>query len=229
MAKRTKKYLKNKKEYSREEMPLKNAIAKVKKLSYSKFKGSVDLHISLRVPKNMDVKSLKGSVTLPHSSGNKDVKVAVFCKPEKDSVAKDAGADLFNIAELVKDVKAGKIEFDVAIATPDVMAEIALLGKQLGPRGLMPNPKTGTVTDDIANAVAEYKKGKLNFKCDDSGNMHFSVGNISMEEDQLTENIMAAISAASETIGKRPAQVITKGYLAPTMGPSVKIKFDFEE
>lgn len=229
MATRSKKYQKIKKDQPTEEFALNDAVAKVKKLSYSTFEGTVELHLTLKLPKDADVKSLKGSVSLPHSTGNKEVKIAVFCKPENEAAAKEAGAQFYNLAQLVKDVKAGKIEFDVAIATPDVMPEIAMLGKELGPRGLMPNPKTGTVTEDIAAVVTEYMKGKINFKCDDSGNMHFPIGKISMEDAQIAENAMAAVAAAGEVVGKRPAQLITKAHLAPTMGPSVKVKFNFED
>lgn len=229
MATRGKKYTKIKKAQPNDAMPLKQAVSEVKKLSYSSFDGTIELHLTLKLPKDTDVKSLKGSVSLPHSTGTKEVKVAVFCTPENEAAAKDAGADIYNLEQLMADVKAGKVEFDVAIATPDIMPQIAMLGKELGPRGLMPNPKTGTVTEDVATAVKEYKQGKLTFKCDDSGNMHFPVGKISMEDEKVIENVMAAISAASDVVGRRPAQLVTKAHLAPTMGPSVKVKFEFEE
>ncbi|WKZ31418.1 MAG: 50S ribosomal protein L1 [Candidatus Dojkabacteria bacterium] len=231
MATRSKQYQKMKKAAPApdQEFALKDAVAAVKKLSYSKFDGTVELHITLKLPKDTDMKSLKGSVSLPHSTGTKDVKVAVFCTPDNEAAAKEAGADMYNMEQLIKDVKGGKVDFDVAIATPDVMPQIAMLGKELGPRGLMPNPKTGTVTDDVATAVSEYKKGKLTFKCDDSGNMHFPVGKISMEDEQIVENIMAAVAAASDVVGRRPAQLVSKAHLAPTMGASVKVRFEFED
>ena len=133
---------------------LKDGVKKAKELSYSKFVGSLEIHVDLKLPKDKDPKSLKGAVSLPHATSTKDVKVAVFCTPEKEDEAKKAGADLVGMEAIMKDVKDGKIEFDVAIATPSVMPKIAVLGKELGPKGLIPNLKSGTVTYDIAEAVS---------------------------------------------------------------------------
>ena len=207
---------------------LKDGVKKVKELSYSKFVGSIELHVDLKLPKNKDPKSLKGAVSLPHSSSKKTVKVAVFCTPDMEGKAKEAGADFVGIESITKDVKEGKIEFDVAIATPSVMAKIAVLGKELGPKGLMPNPKNGTVTDDIASAVAEYKKGKQTFACDLSGVIHMSVGKIDLEDEKIIENIHSAVLAISEVLGKTPELSIQRMHLAPTMGPSVKIAYSRE-
>lgn len=207
---------------------LKDGVKKVKELSYSKFVGSIELHVDLKLPKNKDPKSLKGAVSLPHSSSKKTVKVAVFCTPDMEGKAKEAGADFVGIESITKDVKEGKIEFDVAIATPSVMAKIAVLGKELGPKGLMPNPKNGTVTDDIASAVAEYKKGKQTFASDLSGVIHMSVGKIDLEDEKIIENIHSAVLAISEVLGKTPELSIQRMHLAPTMGPSVKISYSRE-
>ncbi len=207
---------------------LKDGVKKVKELSYSKFVGSIELHVDLKLPKNKDPKSLKGAVSLPHSSSKKTVKVAVFCTPDMEAKAKEAGADFVGIESITKDVKEGKIEFDVAIATPSVMAKIAVLGKELGPKGLMPNPKNGTVTDDIASAVAEYKKGKQTFASDLSGVIHMSVGKIDLEDEKIIENIHSAVLAISEVLGKTPELSIQRMHLAPTMGPSVKIAYSRE-
>jgi len=207
---------------------LKDGVKKVKELSYSKFVGSIELHVDLKLPKNKDPKSLKGAVSLPHSSSKKTVKVAVFCTPDMEGKAKEAGADFVGIESITKDVKEGKIEFDVAIATPSVMAKIAVLGKELGPKGLMPNPKNGTVTDDIASAVAEYKKGKQTFASDLSGVIHMSVGKIDLEDEKIIENIHSAVLAISEVLGKTPELSIQRMHLAPTMGPSVKIAYSRE-
>lgn len=207
---------------------LKDGVKKVKELSYSKFVGSIELHVDLKLPKNKDPKSLKGAVSLPHSSSKKTVKVAVFCTPELEAKAKEAGADFVGIENITKNVKEGKIEFDVAIATPSVMAKIAVLGKELGPKGLMPNPKNGTVTDDIASAVAEYKKGKQTFASDLSGVIHMSVGKIDLDDEKIIENIHSAVLAISEVLGKTPELSIQKMHLAPTMGPSVKIAYSRE-
>ena len=204
---------------------LEEGVKKVKELSYSKFTGSLELHVDLKLPKDKDPKSLKGAVSLPHSASTKEVKIAVFCTPEKEDNAKKAGADIVGLDNLIKDIKAGKIDFDVAIATPDIMPKIAVLGKELGPKGLMPNPKNGTVTEDIAGAVSEYKKGKQTFACDASGVVHMSVGKLDSEDEKLMENINAALLAISEVVGRTPELMINKMHLAPTMGPSVKITY----
>lgn len=229
MARRGKKYVNIKKDRPMETLSLSEGIESVKKLSYSSFKGSIELHLLMNLPKDTDPKSLKGSVSLPYSTSDKNVRIAVFTTPDKQEVAKAAGADLYDLDQLMKDVKEGNVDFDVAIASPDVMPQIAVLGKELGPRGLMPNPKTGTVTEDIAKAVEEYKKGKMNFKSDDTGGMHFTVGNVEMETEQLLENITTCVAAAAEVIGRPVRQAVKLAHLAPTMGPSVKVQFVVEE
>jgi len=207
---------------------LKDGVKKAKELSYSKFVGSLEIHVDLKLPKDKDPKSLKGGVSLPHATSTKDVKVAVFCTPEKEDEAKKAGADFVGMEAIMKDVKEGKIEFDVAIATPSVMPKIAVLGKELGPKGLMPNPKNGTVTDDIAEAVSEYKKGKQTFACDPSGVVHMNVGKIDLDDEKLIENIHVAVQAIADVIGKTPELTVERMHLAPTMGPSVKIIYSKE-
>lgn len=207
---------------------LKDGVKKAKELSYSKFVGSLEIHVDLKLPKDKDPKSLKGGVSLPHATSTKDVKVAVFCTPEKEDEAKKAGADFVGMEAIMKDVKEGKIEFDVAIATPSVMPKIAVLGKELGPKGLMPNPKNGTVTDDIAEVVSEYKKGKQTFACDPSGVVHMSVGKIDLEDEKLIENIHVAVQAIADIVGKTPELTVERMHLAPTMGPSVKIIYSKE-
>ncbi len=207
---------------------LKEGIEKVKQLSYSKFVGSLELHADINIPKDTDPKSIKGSLSLPHSQENSDIKIAVFTK-EKQDEAKKAGADFYDFELLVKDIKDGNINFDVAIATPSIMSEIAVLGKELGPRGLMPNPKVGTVTEDIAAVVEEYKKGKQTFACDASGVIHMKVGKLDMENDKLIENIHEAIKSMEIAIGRNYEQAIKKLHLAPTMGPSVKIVYSKSE
>lgn len=207
---------------------LKDGVKKAKELSYSKFVGSLEIHVDLKLPKDKDPKSLKGAVSLPHATSTKDVKVAVFCTPEKEDEAKKAGADFVGMEAIMKDVKEGKIEFDVAIATPSVMPKIAVLGKELGPKGLMPNPKNGTVTDDIAEVVSEYKKGKQTFACDPSGVVHMSVGKIDLEDEKLIENIHVAVQAIADIVGKTPELAIERMHLAPTMGPSVKVTYSKE-
>ncbi len=228
--KRGKKYIKKIKGLDRGiSYTLEEGIKKVKTLSYSSFPGTLELHLDIVIPKDKDPKSIKGAVSLPHSSSKKDVRVAVFTTPDKDAEAKKAGADIVDMEQIIKDVKAGKIEFDVAIAIPSVMPKIAILGKELGPKGLMPNPKNGTVTDDIASAVNEYKKGKQTFTCDLSGVIHMNVGKLDLDNDKLAENIHSAISAVENTLGKQYTQAVNKMHLAPTMGPSVKISYSKPE
>lgn len=207
---------------------LTDGVEKVKELSYSKFVGSLEIHVDLKLPKDKDPKSLKGAISLPNTTSQKDVKIAVFCTPEKEQEAKKAGADIVGLDNLIKDIKAGKIEFDVAIATPDVMPRIAILGKELGPKGLMPSPKNDTVTEDITSTVAEYKKGKQTFACDPSGVVHMSVGKLDLENEKLIENIHVAVEAIAEVIGKTPEFAIEKMHVAPTMGQSVKVTYSKE-
>ncbi|PKN03069.1 50S ribosomal protein L1 [Candidatus Dojkabacteria bacterium HGW-Dojkabacteria-1] len=206
-----------------------SAVKEAKKTSYSSFVGTLEVHFDIKIPKDKDPKSIKGALALPHSSGSKNVKVAVFATPDMDKIATDAGADFVGLDSLIKDIKAGKIEFDVAIATPSVMPKIAILGKELGPKGLMPNPKNGTVTDDIAQAVSEYKKGKQTFACDTSGVIHMTAGKLDLDDEKLVENVHACVIALEEVLGKVYTQAIDRMHLAPTMGPSFKIEYSKPE
>ena len=224
--KRGKKYTKSVKGLDKSiEYTLVDGVKKVKTLSYSSFTGTLEMHVEIKIPKDRDPKSIKGAVSLPHSSVKKEVKIAVFCTPDKDALASKAGADFVGLDNLVKDIKAGKVEFDVAIATPDVMAKIAILGKELGPKGLMPSPKNGTVTNDLEGAIGEYKKGKQTFACDDSGVIHLNVGKLDLEDEKLIENINVAVVALEEIFGKPYDQIADRMHIAPTMGASVKIAY----
>lgn len=224
--KRGKKYKNSTKNYDPTKIyNLKDGIEEVKKLSYSKFNGTLEVHADIIVPKDRDPKSIKGAYTLPHSTGNSDIKIAVFCTPELEKSAKEAGADIVGLDKLIKDIKAGKIEFDIAIASPSVMPKIAILGRELGPKGLMPNPKNGTVTDDIASAVKEYKQGKQTFVCDETGVIHMNAGKLDMSTDDLVENVNTCVSAMEEVLNKNYAQLINKLHIAPTMGASVRINY----
>lgn len=227
MTRRGKKYINIAKKVEKKEYTLLQALKAVKSASYSTFGGSVELHVAMNLPKDKDPKSVKGSISLPHST-SKEVKIYVFTTPDKAKEAIEAGADKAGLEELVKEVQSGKINFDVAIATPEVMAKIAVLGKELGPKGLMPNPKTGTVTTEVADAVKAYKKGKTAFRADDKGGIHIGVGKLSLTDEQLVENINSAVTSIEEAVGKQFFQVATKTYLAPTMGKSAKFKFDKE-
>src|ERR1700751_3366627 len=172
---------------------LKEASALVKDINTTKFDSSVDLHIRLGVdPKKAD-QAIRGTVSLPHGTG-KTKKVLVLCTPDKEAAAKEAGADFVGLDEFITKIDGGWTDVDVIIATPSVMPKIGRLGKILGPRNLMPNPKTGTVTNDVANAVNEVKGGKIAFKIDKAGIIHASVGRVSFEPNKIAENAQELIN-----------------------------------
>src|SRR5689334_25110983 len=178
-----------KKEYS-----LKDASSLVKQITTCKFDASVDLHIRLGVdPKKAD-QAIRGTVTLPHGTG-KTKKVLVLCTPDKEEAAKSAGADYVGLDEFITKIEGGWVDVDVIIATPSVMPKIGKLGKVLGPRNLMPNPKTGTVTNDVAAAVNEVKGGKIAFKVDKAGIIHASIGRISFAAEKIAENSQELLNA----------------------------------
>jgi large subunit ribosomal protein L1 len=202
---------------------LDEAIGVLKAMPAAKFDESVDLSFRLGVdPKHAD-QMVRGAVVLPHGIG-KTVRVAVFAKGEKEREAREAGADTIGAEDLVEKVQGGWMDFDTAIATPDLMGQVGRLGKVLGPRGLMPNPKLGTVTFDISRAVREAKAGKVEFRVDKAGNIHTPVGKRSFNEQQLRDNAMALIEAI---VRAKPAAA--KGnYLrsltvSSTMSPGVPI------
>jgi large subunit ribosomal protein L1 len=225
MAKHGKKYRESAMRYDKE-TPYgpKEALELVKSLAPAGFDETVEAVFMLGIdPKKAD-QLVRGTVSLPHGTG-KDVRVAVFAPADKEKEATEAGADLVGGKELVEKLQAGGvIDFDVAIATPDMMAEVGKLGKILGPRGLMPNPKAGTVTPDVAKAVMEFKAGRIEYRNDRHGNVHVPVGKVSFEVDQLVSNL-AALSG--ELIRAKPAS--SKGRylrhmsLSSTMGPGVKV------
>jgi large subunit ribosomal protein L1 len=210
------------KEYS-----LKEAIAILKKMPRLKFDETVELSAKLSVdPKESQSASIRGTVALPHGTGRK-VRVVVFCKGEEEHKAKDAGADFVGAEDLVAKVQAGWVDFDVAIATPDMMKDIAKLGKVLGPRGLMPNPKSGTVTTDTAKTIKEVKAGKIEFKMDKQAGIHAPVGKLSFTEDALAMNASSLIDAilSSNPSGPKGQHVKTL-YLSTTMGPGIKLNLN---
>ena len=199
------------------------AVALVKSMPAAKFDQSVDLSFRLGVdPKHAD-QMVRGAVVLPHGIG-KSVRVAVFAKGEKEREAREAGADVIGAEDLVERVQGGWMEFDTAIATPDLMGQVGRLGKVLGPRGLMPNPKMGTVTFDVARAVREVKAGKVEFRVDKAGNVHVQVGRKSFPQESLVANAMALLEAI---IKAKPAA--SKGVylrsltLSTTMGPGIPV------
>jgi len=202
---------------------LSEAIDLVKQSANTKFTESVDIAIRLGVdPKKAD-QMVRGTVTLPHGTG-KEVRVLVLAKPPKDQEAKDAGADHVGLEEYIEKFKSGWTDVDVVIATPDLMSEVGKLGKILGPRGLMPNPKSGTVTNDIAEAVKEVKAGKIEFRVDKAGVVHATVGKADFEKPQLEENIKAFISTIQRLKPPTSKGQYIKGIsLSSTMGPGIKI------
>lgn len=202
---------------------LSDALGKVKEISYAKFDESVDVAVRLGVnPKHAD-QMVRGAIVLPHGTG-KSVRVAVFAKGDKEKEAIDAGADLAGADDLAQQIQAGTIDFDRLIATPDMMGTVGKLGRILGPRGLMPNPKVGTVTVDVARAVKEAKAGKVEYRVDKGGVIHCRIGRVSFEPNALGENAGALLA---ELIAKKPATA--KGvYLrsitvSSTMGPGVRV------
>ncbi len=203
--------------------PPEEAIKLVKASSTSKFDGSVEAHLRLGVdPRHAD-QMVRGSVTLPHGTGKKR-RVLVFTQGEKAREAKEAGADYVGGEELAKKIQEGWLDFDVALATPDMMGMVGRLGKTLGPRGLMPNPKSGTVTFDIAKAVSDIQGGRIEFRVDKTGIVHTNIGKVSHSEAQLKENMAALMDAVVRAKpGSAKGQYLRSIYLAPTMGPSVPV------
>ncbi len=225
MAKRGKKYLEALKKYDHlKEYPLDEAISILKDIAYANYDETVEVHMRLGVDPKRSDQVVRGSVTLPHGTG-KDVKVLVFAKGEKIKEAEEAGADYVGGEDLAQKIaKEGWLDFDKVIATPDMMGVVGRLGKILGPRGLMPNPKVGTVTFDVADAVKRAKAGEVEFRVDKTGNIHVGVGKRSFDNEKLKENILALYDAVLKA---KPAaskgRYIKSFHLATTHSPSVKV------
>ena len=202
---------------------LTEAAAAVKGINLTKFNSSVDMHIRLGVdPKKAD-QAIRGTVTLPHGTG-KTKRVLVLCTPDKEAEAKAAGADFVGLDEFVAKIDGGWTDVDVIVATPSVMPKIGRLGKILGPRNLMPNPKTGTVTNDVGNAVKEVKGGKIAFKIDKAGIIHASVGRVSFEPTQIAENAQELINTLIRLKPATAKGAYLKGIsMASTMSPGLNI------
>ncbi len=202
---------------------LKDASTLVKEINCTKFDSSVDLHIRLGVdPKKAD-QQVRGTVSLPHGTG-KTKKVLVLCTPDKEAAAKEAGADFVGLDEFITKIEGGWVDIDVIIATPAVMPKICKLGKVLGPRNLMPNPKTGTVTNDVAAAVNEVKGGKIAFKVDKAGIVHASIGRISFAPDKIAENSAELINAIIKLKPSTAKGIYLKGVsMASTMSPGITL------
>ncbi|MDR3147981.1 MAG: 50S ribosomal protein L1 [Treponema sp.] len=224
---RGKKYQETLKKYdSAASYELEEAVGLVKSMAYAKFDETVDVSVKLNLKKNQ---SVRDTMVLPHQfRGEK--KVLVFCKPEKEKEAQDAGAAFVGADELIDKVKGGWTDFDVAVATPDMMKDVGKLGMILGRKGLMPNPKTGTVTFDLKGALAELRKGRTEFRADKTGVVHLAVGKVSMESDKLAENVKTLVA---EIRRKRPAdakgEFIQTVSVASSMGPGVWVAVKDED
>ena len=206
------------KEYSLEE-----AASLLKEITFAKFDSSVDLDVRLGVDPRKADQMVRGVVSLPHGVG-KEVRVCVLCTPEKEQEAKDAGADYVGLDDLVKKIEGGWTDMDVIITMPNVMAQVGKLGRILGPRGLMPNPKSGTVTLDIGKTVKEVKQGKIDFKVDKFGIIHTSIGKISFEANKIQENALEILNTISKLKPSSAKGTYVKSvYLSSTMSPSIPI------
>lgn len=205
------------------EYTLQEAIDILKENSFVKFDETVEMAINLGVDPRKSDQVVRGTVVLPHGTG-KQVRVLVFAKGEKEKEAIDAGADYVGAEDLIEKIQQGWLEFDRAIATPDMMGLVGRLGKILGPRGLMPNPKLGTVTFDIAKAVKEAKAGKIEYRTDKAGVVHVPIGKLSFDRQKLVENAIAVLKSIIKA--KPPTakgKYIKKVHLSSTMGPGLKI------
>ncbi len=191
--------------------------------AYAKFDETVDVAINLGVDPKYSDQMIRGAVSLPNGLG-KDIRVAAFCKGEKEAEAKEAGADVVGAEDLVEKVQGGWLEFDKAVATPDMMAQVGKIGRVLGPRGMMPNAKTGTVTFDIGAAVSELKAGKVEFKVDKAGVLHAPIGKVSFGAEKLLENMRTLLDAIMRLKPSSAKGAYMKNVaVATTMGPGIKI------
>ena len=202
---------------------LSEAAALLKEITFTKFDASVDIDVRLGVDPRKANQMVRGVVTLPHGTG-KTVRVLVLCTPDKEAEAQAAGADYVGLDEYIEKIKGGWTDVDVIITTPNVMGKVGALGRILGPRGLMPNPKTGTVTMDIAKAVQEVKAGKIDFKVDKYGIIHTSIGKVSFTPEQIVDNakeVMSTIIKLKPSAAK--GTYVKSIYLSTTMSPGVEV------
>lgn len=208
---------------ARPAVALEEAVQIVKSNATAKFDESIDLAVRLGVDPTQSDQNVRGTVNLPHGSG-KSVRIVVFAQGDKQKEAEAAGADVVGAADLVEKVQGGWTEFDLAIATPDMMKDVGKLGKVLGPKGLMPNPKSGTVTFELTRAIKEFKAGKVEYRNDKAGNVHVPVGKASFPMDSLLENARAVLGAI---LRAKPASAkgtyVRNVTLSSTMGPGVRI------
>lgn len=203
---------------------LEEAVTLVKETGKAGFDASVEVHANLGIDPRKSDQQIRGTVVLPHGTG-RTVRIAAFVGPNNEADAKSAGADVIYGEEEIKKLKdTGKIDFDVAVATPDMMPKLAMAARILGPRGLMPNPKTDTVGPDVAKMIEALKKGKAAFKNDNTSNIHQAVGKVSFSEDKLIENITTFVDVLKKAKPASAKGTFIKGlYLTSTMGPSIKL------
>ena len=229
MAKRGKKYLKARDLRTKPEFSIAEAVKLLKQGGFAKFDESVDVAMRLGVNPKQSDQMVRGTVVLPHGTG-KSKKICVLALGEKVKEAEEAGADYAGSEELIEKIAGGWIDFDIVIATPDIMRNVGKLGRTLGTKGLMPNPKSGTVTFDIKKAVQETKAGKVEFRIDKTSIINASVGKVSFAEDKLADNVRTFMNAV---LHARPAtakgRFVKSMYLSSTMGPSYKIAEDILE
>ncbi|MFH8614415.1 50S ribosomal protein L1 [Streptomyces sp. NPDC017979] len=199
------------------------AVRLAKDTASAKFDGTVEVALRLGVDPRKADQMVRGTVNLPHGTG-KTARVLVFATGDRAEAARAAGADIVGADELIDEVTKGRLDFDAVVATPDLMGKVGRLGRVLGPRGLMPNPKTGTVTPDVAKAVTDIKGGKIEFRVDKHANLHFIIGKVSFDETKLVENYAAALE---EILRLKPSaakgRYIKKATLATTMGPGIPL------
>ncbi|MBP6086406.1 50S ribosomal protein L1 [Patescibacteria group bacterium] len=204
---------------------IQDAVALIKKMSYSKFVGTLNVAVKTFADPKYNDQQIRATAVLPHGTGKK-VTIAAYVSDDQIAAAKAAGADIAGNAEIIKDIEAGKINFDVMVTTPDMMRELARIAKVLGPKGLMPSPKAGTVTQDLVATIDEVKKGRIEFRIDKTGNIHAPLGKLSFGDDQLVDNFTALMKAIDDS---KPAGVkgklVKKVVLSATMSPGVQIEY----
>ncbi len=202
---------------------LEEAIEVLRKMPRAKFDETVDISFRLGIDSRQADQQVRGTLSLPHGTGKK-IRILVFAKGEKAKEARDAGADFVGDAELIEKVKGGWLDFDVAVATPDMMREVGKLGRLLGPRGLMPNPKAGTVTLDLSPTIQAIQSGRIEFRADKSGNLHLPVGKASFDDAKLISNVKAAVEAILQA---KPAackgRYVKRAALSLAMGPGINL------
>lgn len=224
MTTRSKKYEKARKALGEKKIfSIQEGVAKVKELAFARFDESIDAHVNLGIDPEKGDQVVRGSVLLPHGTG-KVAKVLVFAKGDYADAARKAGADYIGLEDLIEKIESGWLDFTYAVATPDLMGQVGKVAKQLGPRGLLPNKKTGTVTFDVATIVEDLKRGRLFFKNDKSGLVHFRFGKVSLTPAQLSDNLQAFVKAlASSKPASSKGVFIKKVVIASTMGVPVQI------